>query len=359
MVAFLKTLFPRGAGKSAAGMVLLVALGVFVSGGSAFSFERLCQPIEFCVLDTADGEVRYTINFASLAANPLWRPGYVAPFFDPVPVIHRAFQAWQETRGHFLRFRYEPNAVFSAADSQPLLEVYFIPTNRTGIVVLTQRAGRTRYGQAQMGTDFGTVGISKRGFYRDLVHEIGHLLGLDHPKSFPPIGGPVMGYGGVPIGVEWFPLDPDDIAGIRFLYPVPREQSGGQLAVRPEIEIWPASGTVRYQGQDFQVAILHSQGRGQITFAQALVNGQDVTAGVGWLFSMFGRLIPSGYVLSVPPQPSVNLLPLLRLGLRCGTTLECAFFPPRTVGSPFTLTVISRDRAGNEARVERTYNIVP
>ncbi len=354
-----KRRFPK---PSAIGFVFLVALGVFVSVGSAFGFERLCQPIEFCVWDAADMPIRYTIDLASLAAYPLVKPGQISPPFDPIEVIHRAFRAWAEVLEAYVRFQYEPNAIFDPQNPRPLIQVYFTDDNAALAYLLAHRPRGTMamlYGRVRIGTNHGAVGRAKQAFYTDMVHEIGHVLGLGHPASFPPIGGPIMGHGGVPSGVEWFPLHPDDIEGIHYLYPAPRQVSTQLRVASPEVEIWPGSGSVSYQGEDFQIAISHRGGWDALASVQVLANGQDVTPGVRWLFSMFGRLTPYGYVLSVPPVPNDNLFPLLRQGLRCGTTLECSFFPPRSLGPTFTITVIARDRAGQEARVERTYTIVP
>ncbi|MBI3304857.1 hypothetical protein HYZ80_00840 [Candidatus Parcubacteria bacterium] len=348
--------------------VRLVLIALFVGVPTATSaFERLCKPIEFCVWDAADMPIPYTIDFASLAAYPVVRPGQIVPPFDPIEVIHRAFRAWEEVPEAYVRFRYEPNATFDPANPKPLIQVYFTDDNKTSAYLIAHRSRGTMamlYGRVKVGTNHGMVGRHKEVFYADMVHEIGHVSGLGHPdpSQFPGIGGPVMGHGGVPIGVEWFPLHPDDIAGIHYLYPAP-SRSDQQLRASglPEVEIWPASGQVSYQGQDFQIAISDPDGREDIASVQVLANGQDVTAGVGWLFGMFGRLTPYGYVLSLSPKSQFNAGVLLRAGMRCGTLLEpeCSLFPPRSMGQTLTITVIARDRSGNENQVELTYNIVP
>ncbi|MBI2623898.1 hypothetical protein HYW67_00170 [Candidatus Parcubacteria bacterium] len=364
MTAFLK--------HSAVGFALIALIAAVPRATSGF--ERLCKPIEFCVWDAADMPIPYTIDLVSLAAYPVVRPGQIVPGFDPIEVIHRAFRAWEEVPGTYVRFRYEPNVNFDPDNPWPLIQVYFTDDSGAWAYLLKHRPRGTMamlYARVRVGTNHGAVGRSKEVFYKDVKHEIGHVLGLGHPSNpdqfrdpnqFPGIGGPVMGHGGVPSGVEWFPFHPDDIAGIRFLYPALRG-SGQQLRISgpPEVEIWPAFGSVSYQGQDFQIAISDPDGRDDTASVQVLANGQDVTAGVGWLFGMFGRLTPHGYVLSLSPNSQFNAGALLRAGMRCGTLLEpeCKLFPPRSLGPTITITVTARDTSGNETRVERTYTIVP
>lgn len=362
MAAFWKSaLVLKGTGKSAVGFFLIALIVVGVPQGTS-GFERLCQPVEFCVWDAADMPIPWTINLNSLAANPIASGSYEQ--FDVFGMISRAFQAWEQARSSFVRFQYAgPNVTFDPANPRPLIEVYFTPREGPNIRIVKglRPSGHraTVYGGIAIPAMVGSLLWGRCNFYEALVHELGHVLGLDHPRLDRPAGSgdPLMAQGG---GGNTCPsLHPDDIAGAHFLYPALAEQPGQQRVEVPEIEIWPASGAVAASGADLQIAVSHPAGRVALAQIQVLANGQDATAGVGWLFTLpWGRLTPFGYVLSVPRKASEALGALIRAGVPCARALDCSFFPPVGVRS-LSLTVIVRDTSGNETRVERAYTIVP
>jgi hypothetical protein len=209
-------------------------------------------------MGTAEGDSTVTAQFALLRKwakpflpLPIWyNPADEPPGLDLAPHIEVAAATWNAVEGQYFRFDYRgltdrrlEGDVFACSPSNPnvydgqnVLSWARLPDGVLGVTCVLRATGEpfdNRPGRMcrtlddvcavieadirfNVDVDWSTAEATPEGMWdlrSTLLHELGHMLGLDHSS----VGDPVMS-ARLPPGKQRRELQPDDIAGVIALY---------------------------------------------------------------------------------------------------------------------------------------------